>query len=97
MEGRGLEKRFIQKLDFFVTHSCVLRKLAERFAVSVKLRQVHHVFVHIVQCLTRAGSREKNAGVATLNCIFLAWRFVVWGGVDLVDLSKGKGAKQALI
>ena len=81
-------ERVVQKLDFFGTNTGVFGELSEALAVGVKLGQVHHVFINFIKSCFLRSSLEKHVSVATFNCVFVAWSFIVWGALNFLDVTE---------
>ena len=53
----------------------------------MELTEVNHVFVDVEESGVVGSGGEKNTGIATFNSVLLAWRLVVGGGVDNLDVA----------
>ena len=95
-EWSGLLKSTVKLCNFFGTDSCVLSEHTEGLAVRVKSTQVLHVFEHVVEMAILGCSGEKNASIAPFNCIFLAWSFIVWSRLNLLDITDSEGLEKIL-
>ena len=90
-------EHLIQLADLLQSNTTILREVTEHLRVSVKIGQVHHILVHIIQRLFLGGSREKHVSVSALNGVFIAGCLVVWGALNPSHITKREWLKQLLV
>ena len=87
VELSSLLEDAVEVLDFLFADTTVLGEEFEVFGVLVELTEVNHVFVDVEESGVVGSGGEKNTGIATFNSVLLAWRLVVGGGVDNLDVA----------
>ena len=80
--------------DFLHTDSCVLGEKLETLRVVVEALDVGHILVDGVEGFLLGGGGEENGGISSLDGVLLGWGLVVWGRVDLLNVSNGESREQ---
>lgn len=87
VERRGLKHNLVELLDFLSTNTGVLSEQTEVFRGIVKLSEVHHIFVDVVESFFLGGGAEKNASVATLDGVLDDGRLMAGGRLHNGDIT----------
>ena len=95
-EWSSLLKAFIEQQDFLLSYSLVLGEETESLTVGEEFLEVLDIFENVVECRHLGGLGEKNSSVPSFNGIFSAWWLMIWGRVNLFDVSKIKWLEQVL-
>lgn len=84
-------------LDLFRADTSVLSEELERLGVIIQSFDVGDVFVDGVESLSLRSTGEEDGSVSTLDGVLLGRRLVVWGRLDLLNVTCAKRSEERLI
>jgi hypothetical protein len=90
VEWSSFKQCLIQKFDFLLADSGIFGKLSKWLAVSIQLRQIHHILINFVERFSLRSSRKQHTGITSLNSIFWARRFIVWSTLNFFNVTESK-------